>query len=207
MNPDVYFHEEQSFRRGIAWAILLFTSLAFVGILLVGIAEVFDPAAPWLPQIMANQVSVVLGIILILGYIVLIFVFMRLRLQVEVNSAGLFLRFVPFHRKLRQIDLRGIDTVSAVTYRPVRDYGGYGIRFTRNGKAFNVRGTAGVRLDYENGYHILIGSQQADAFCAALRHLIEVNPPGPMEDEEEWDEDFEDEDEAETEDTDTERTG
>jgi hypothetical protein len=197
MDVAVYYREDQAFRRGFAWALLLLISLAFIGILLLGIVEVIDPDAPWFPQVMANKMAVGFGVILTTGYLLIIFIFMSLRLQVEVNSAGLFLRFIPFHRALRQIDLRGIESVTPVTYRPVRDYGGYGIRYVRHGKAFNVRGTSGVRLDYENGYHMLIGSQQAESFAAALQHHIDLYPPGPLDDDEEWDEEYEDVDEDE----------
>lgn len=92
-------------------------------------------------------------------------------LQVEVTTRGLFVRFRPFHRKTRQIDLSDVVQIAAVQYRPIRDYGGWGYRIGARWRCYNVSGEEGVRIDYANGTHFLIGSQRAQELETALRHL------------------------------------
>lgn len=93
------------------------------------------------------------------------------RLQVEVSSHGLFVRFYPLHRKVHQIDLTGVTHVESVTYRPFLEYGGYGLRRLPRATAYNMRGNRGVRLHYQNGYHLLIGTEHPEELLAALKAI------------------------------------
>ena len=54
------------------------------------------------------------------------------------------------------------------TYRPVRDYGGWGIRWGRDGKAYIIVGNEGLQLLLGDGEKILIGSQRPQELEAAL---------------------------------------
>ena len=55
------------------------------------------------------------------------------------------------------------------TYRPIREYGGYGIRYSSKGKAYNVSGDRGVQIELLNGERLLIGSQRADELWRAIQ--------------------------------------
>ena len=91
---------------------------------------------------------------------------------------GLFLRFHPFHRLLRKIPLESASEINAVTYRPVLQYGGWGIKGASKKRAYNVRGNRGVRVNYPDGTHILIGSQRAEELLAAIETIAERKPNG-----------------------------
>jgi hypothetical protein len=77
-------------------------------------------------------------------------------------------RFFPFHRRPRVIDLENIESVEAVRYSPLRDYGGWGIRHGSAGKAYNVSGNQGVVLRLKNGKTVLLGSQRYEELAAAI---------------------------------------
>jgi hypothetical protein len=96
------------------------------------------------------------------------------RLVVEVRSDGLYYRFSPFHRSWHRIPLARIKTAEARTYRPLLEYGGWGIRYGLGGKAYNVGGNRGVQLKLENGKRILFGSHEADALAAAIKGAKEA---------------------------------
>jgi hypothetical protein len=49
-----------------------------------------------------------------------------------------------------------------LTFDPVRDYGGYGIRSNRQGTAYIAGGRRGVRLKLANGATLVVGSQKPD---------------------------------------------
>lgn len=91
-------------------------------------------------------------------------------LCVRVDSTGVTARFFPFHFRPVVIDMRRVVDVRAVTYRPIREYGGWGLRYGGGGgKAYNVSGDRGVRLDYSDGKHLLLGSQDPNPLVAAIR--------------------------------------
>lgn len=85
-------------------------------------------------------------------------------------------RFFPLYR--RRVALADITEVRAVTYRPLRDAGGWGIRWGRfegSRCAFlNARGDQGVLLELRNGKRLIVGSQDAGALEAAV--LREARP-------------------------------
>ena len=88
------------------------------------------------------------------------FYFMELR--TEFDEEGIGYQFYPFHGSMRQISWDEIDEVWVRTYRPIREYGGWGIRYGFKGIAYNVRGNHGVQIILKDGSRILIGTQMAD---------------------------------------------
>ena len=63
--------------------------------------------------------------------------------------------------------------LEVVSYRPLADYGGWGIRSGRDGeRVLNARGNRGVRLDLADGSRLLIGSQRPEALALALERAL-----------------------------------
>jgi hypothetical protein len=76
-------------------------------------------------------------------------------------------RFCPFVR--REILFRGIRRCDARTYRPVWEYGGWGVRFGLRGRAYSVSGNRGVQLELVNRKRILIGSRRPEELALAIQ--------------------------------------
>jgi len=72
----------------------------------------------------------------------------------------LHISFFPFHFRDQQIGWEEIERYEVVKYSPLLEFGGWGIRFNRRGKAFNVSGNKGLRLYLKSGRIILIGTQR-----------------------------------------------
>jgi hypothetical protein len=70
-----------------------------------------------------------------------------------------------------RIPLAEIASAEAVRYRPIPEYGGWGIRFGRTGIAYSMRGDEGVQLVLRNGRRVLIGSQRAGELAGAIQRL------------------------------------
>jgi hypothetical protein len=121
---------------------------------------------------MSDTALAVTGTLLIVLEIGIVAMFAAMKLITEVRSDGLYIRFLPFHLSFRRIPLEDMAGFEARMYRPIREYGGWGIRFGRGGRAYNVSGNRGVRIDYANGKHILIGSQRADELAAAIGSVL-----------------------------------
>ena len=67
------------------------------------------------------------------------------------------------------VPIESIRSVEVVTYRPIADYGFWGIRSGRDGeRALIARGNRGVRLELTDGSKLLIGSQKPELLAAAL---------------------------------------
>lgn len=81
------------------------------------------------------------------------------------------LRFPPFVD--RRIPFAEIRRVHARTYRPLREFGGWGIRWGGRGRmAYNVSGNRGVEVELTDGRTVMVGSQSPDALAEATRaHL------------------------------------
>lgn len=95
-------------------------------------------------------------------------------LTTEVREDGLYVQFFPFHASFKRIPLEELKRLEVITYKPIRDYGGYGIRYGfRNGWAYNVIGDRGVKLYFAKGAPLLIGSQRPEELAQAIGALKE----------------------------------
>lgn len=145
---SVVFEEEQRFRQ--LWLWMLFVAEAA----LIGGLIVKHPPPP----------PVIALLVLVVGIPFLMFLFWTMR--TEVRSDSVYIRFRPVKRR---IPLEDIKSVEARTYSPIREYGGWGFRYGRSGKAYNVSGNRGVQLELKSGERILIGSQKAEDLAAAIQ--------------------------------------
>jgi len=82
---------------------------------------------------------------------------------------GIYIRFFPFHCTFRRIAFTEMKQCKVRTYRPIREYGGWGIRYGCKGKAYNVSGNRGVQIELLNGNRVLIGSQRAEELWRAIQ--------------------------------------
>jgi hypothetical protein len=104
---------------------------------------------------------------LLMGVVLLILLStVTLRQITSVAEDGVTVRF-GFLYKTR-VPFTEIARAEAVTYRPVHDYGGWGIRGMGRRRALNMRGNEGVLLTRVDGSTLLIGSQKPRELLAAL---------------------------------------
>lgn len=138
-----------------AWTLLSILPgiLLIVGAMREGLAEGFVP----LPLVL-------------LGFATTLFFglwFRRMRLITQVDDHSINLRYLGL-LKTRTVPISAIRNARARTYRPILEYGGWGIRFGARGWAYNVSGTQGVQLELEDARPLLIGSQRAEELAEAI---------------------------------------
>jgi hypothetical protein len=91
------------------------------------------------------------------------------QLETKIDESGIHYRFIPFQRKFTSISKDEIQSVFVRTYKPIREYGGWGLRYSfRNGKAINVKGKEGIQLVLKNEKKILIGTQLSQQAKSAI---------------------------------------
>jgi len=155
------YQETQYFRQVWLWALVLFISL----LSLYGAFQQLFLRQPFGNNPAPDSLMVVLAIIF--GIVLPLFMY-KTNLTIEVRSDGLYFRYFPFHLSFHRIASEEIMRYEACTYRPIKDYGGWGIRFGRKGKAYNVSGNRGVKFEFSNGKYLLIGSQKPEELAEAL---------------------------------------
>jgi hypothetical protein len=156
----VHFREVQHFRQFWLWALLL-AGLAPVAL---GLYWQIGRGRRWgnHPASDATLVAVHCLVLLLLAWFYLV------KLVTEVDDDEIRAQFVYMWRAKR-IPFSQIRKAEAVTYRPIRDYGGWGIRMGPAGWAYNVSGNRGVRIDYNDGNKFLIGSQRPEELEQAIQ--------------------------------------
>lgn len=146
----VSFEEEQSLPAG--WILLVLATGVVVAVVALAVE---DPAAP-------SELVPLVGIFALLGVWL-----SRMALITRVGPSEVTLRFRGLF-KTRTIPIAAIEQAYARQYRPLMEYGGWGIRLGLSGWAYNVRGREGVQLKLKGAKPLLIGSQRAQALADAI---------------------------------------
>jgi hypothetical protein len=159
------FEEVQYFRQRWMWLLIMTICAAQIsGALLIVLLPIFRPQAfPADPQ----AIYVGAGALFFTAFLVPLLTW-KMNLTTRVTGDGIELRFAPFPRRV--IPLGEISKVYARQYRPIREYGGWGIKGTFKNRAYNVSGDRGVQLELVNGKRLLIGSQRSEE----LERVIEA---------------------------------
>ena len=107
---------------------------------------------------------------IIIGFTIPI-LFYLFELRVKISNQGIHYQFFPIHFKKHLLRIDEIEKIEALQYKPISDYGGWGIRYGFKGKAYNVSGNKGVKIYLSNGRNILFGSQRYQDLEKALRKI------------------------------------
>jgi hypothetical protein len=154
------FHEVQRFRMWMFWVPIAIVTFVvwwqFVEQIVLGSPQGSEPIPDWA----AWALTIVFG----LGFPVFALV---VRFVTEVEPGWLIVKLYPFHTA--RIDLTRVAEAEVREYSALREFGGWGIRVGRGGKAYSAYGTQGVQLWLKDDSRILIGSQRAEDLAAALR--------------------------------------
>ena len=165
---DLIFREVQTFG----------STLRRLLVVLMGISFVIFALALWEtitnPKTTNTLVSILVSIVVMAIPIAVTILFFILKMETEVRTDALYVRFYPMHIRFRKFTGQDLAEHYSRTYKPIREYGGWGIRcsFTGKGRAYNISGNKGVQLVFTNGKKLLIGSQQPDDLAAAIDEML-----------------------------------
>ena len=150
------FNETQRFTQWWLWLILL----SVWGLMVYS----FIMAPPQTDT--AAFVSFGIGILLPL-------LFWQMKLTTRIEAEGIYVRFSPFHFKEKFFEWESISASYVRTYSPLKEYGGWGIKYGFNGQGlvYNVVGNVGLQLKFKEGEPVLIGTQKGEEIKAILAEL------------------------------------
>ena len=93
----------------------------------------------------------------------------RIQLRTLVTKDKIILTFP--YMTTKEVSIESITKAEKKTYSPLKDYGGWGIRWGKEGKAYNVKGNEGIKLLINGREKFMIGSQKADELEQVLKSL------------------------------------
>lgn len=167
MDTSIYYSENQYFRQ---WWMRLIQASLFICFSGFVIAQLFFDVSIGNKPVSNNSLTLLW---LIFGcFLPLLFQFCGLHIQVRSN--GLYIKFAPFHFGYKKIE--NISSYEMRKFRPLADYGGWGIRYGSQGKAYIVSGCEGVQFLTSDGKKLMIGSQNPHDFIMALNQALGFNP-------------------------------
>lgn len=158
------FHEEQKFREGRVWTVLATVPVIFL--LLVVWQVVLGHR--WGRHSMSNASVVGWTIFLWLIYWRLINV--KLVTDVWPDKLSISMRGL---WRLRNVPWTEITGAEVVRFDAAKDFGGYGIRFTRKGKAYIAGGDQGLRLRLTRGGTLVVGSQRVTELANIITSFVQ----------------------------------
>ncbi len=170
-HPTSLFYEKQELRERTMALILPLAGVFLIGFFVYAMVRQLVLGKPFGDEPMSDTFLIFFGVFYIVLGGLLVMLFFKGRLITEVRPDGLFVRFHPFHRRFKHYrpdDLAGYD---AVTYRPIRDFGGWGIRVGPRGRAYNISGNRGVQLEFKNGKRLMLGSRKPEAMVTAIQSI------------------------------------
>lgn len=150
---NIIFSEKQKFNQKWLWIILFFLAIIPISLLVFGKDFKLVASGDYI------------GVTVMLLPIILIYL---AELRVEVSEDGLKHQFFPFHIKVYEIRFADIDSFKELIYSPLKDYGGWGMKNSFSGIAYNVSGNKGVKIFLKNGKKVLFGTQKPHKFFEAL---------------------------------------
>ena len=159
-----YFNETQGFRQWWIYLIILFTIVSW-GYALIASFQSEEP------QKASEDYVLILTSIIPIALILLLF---SLKLVTKIRNDGIHVRFKPLQLKEKHIRPEEIKTFEVRKYKPLTEYGGWGIRTggKKYGKAYNVSGNMGLQLYLANGKRLLIGTKKAREVQKAMEAMM-----------------------------------
>jgi hypothetical protein len=116
--------------------------------------------------------ELVLGLVVGIGLVMFLVVFLLyMTTEVTPTDVRVWFGWVSAYRRI--VPIGAVRRIEVVTFRPIADYGFWGIRSGRAGeRALIARGNRGVRLELADGSVLLIGSQRPEALATALESAM-----------------------------------
>lgn len=146
------FQENQRPRE--PWLLILH-GFSVLLLLVAGIVALVSPGPTWVRLVVAAVAWLVMVLVA------------STHLLVRVEEDVLRIRYWPFARK--EYPLRGAGPAETRVYRPIRDFGGWGIRRGRGRVwAWTMDGKTGVQVELVDGRRVLVGTRRPEELRSAI---------------------------------------
>jgi hypothetical protein len=155
------FEEIQPMPRG--WTLLTVVPGLLLVVAALGASSTGEPV-PLIALVVAAAATLLTGLWL-----------RKLALVTVVDDRAITLRYRGL-LKTRTIPISTVRDARPRTYRPILDYGGWGIKLGPKGWVYSVNGKEGVQLVLAKGRPLLIGSKRPDELAEAITSSAAYKP-------------------------------
>jgi hypothetical protein len=158
------FHETQRFRVWWIWLLIL----AAEG---VALFMIFTRV---LPEIEGGDFPLpgfFIPIFFIVPFLIAPAILFFMKLDVRVSSDAVYYRLFPFSFRTKKIEMTEIARTELIEFDPFLETRGWGVHYTKYGKAYTMSGKQGVQIETIKGKKVLIGSQKAHEFLDAIKSV------------------------------------
>ena len=149
MNRQPQYSEKSGFPSWIFWLIALLPASIFLYQRFI--AKTMEPF-DWFGLV----------IMAIMG----LFIF-AIKLHVTINTEGITYRYPPFHIKPKQLTWANIESAELMKINPLKEFGGWGLRYGKLGTAYTTRGRYILHIKQKTGKSINLTIAQPTKFIAA----------------------------------------
>jgi len=158
---NILFKEEQQFRTGWLWGIIIFCVLSSLGVTLgVALKEKEKSNEAWL------AVAIVIPLEAVIFYLMYI-----TKLQTVITTEGIYYKWWPFQRSYRFIPAMEIEEVE-LRKGPGFSYGSHWI--PGYGRVHNTGPGNGFQMVLKNSKKIFLGTQKQNSFQQAIDKIVSV---------------------------------
>lgn len=154
------FKETQRFSQFFIWISILAVGILTIGIFGVALYEQVIKGHRFGDHPVSNAALIWIFILNVILFICLVLLFRLTKLITIIDESGIYIKFFPFQLSFRRFAWDVIESYEVITYNPVKEYGGWGIRYGKKRKAYNVKRNKGLFIQFKNGKSLLVGTQQ-----------------------------------------------
>jgi hypothetical protein len=184
MSAKIIYSEQQKFSQPLFWMVLILM-LSAPGILIWGIIQQVALGKPWGNDPTDNTSLIITFIAVTVTVIIPIIILRLVRLETNITSSEISVKYFPFHRSFRIFKWEDISNVSVNKINPLK-YGGWGIRSGRGLKIglninptnflgkrtiYNLSGRYVLQLEFKNGKIVMIGTQNEKELEAVIYQI------------------------------------
>ena len=94
-----------------------------------------------------------------------------IKLETKITEKFVYARLFPLQISFRSYAFSEMAACYVRKYRPVREYGGWGLKGTFKNRALNISGNQGLQMVFKNGKKLLIGTRRPQEIIEILKLL------------------------------------
>lgn len=174
LNEKIEFYELQKFKQKPLIVLVVVAALFPFAFFVYGYFIQTIEHIPFGNKPLSDQGLLISMGLSIVYAVAILWLFFSSKLETYVTRLGIHVRLFPF-MKFKTYNFDSIKRFSVREYRPLLDYGGWGIRIGPAGRAFNVYGKIGIQIVFKDGTKLLIGTQKPEEFYAVLSKFCKKN--------------------------------